>query len=99
MRMRTCWILLLLAGLCVTPAMAQADFDTSLHNTRAGKDFWYNADNGGFEQYTGVSMDELGCTDCHGPTDANGNAYDPWTGADCKDCHATMTDWSVTQSQ
>lgn len=99
MRVSTCAILVLAAGLFATPLVAQSDFDTSLHNTRAGKNFWYSAENGGFEAWTGVGMDELGCEDCHGPTDANGNPYDPWDGASCQDCHATMSGWTVEQSQ
>lgn len=99
MRSRNCYILVLLAGLCVAPALAQSDFDSSLHKTRAGKDFWYGSENGGFEQFTNVPIEELGCTDCHGPTDANGDLYEPWEGSDCKDCHATASDWSVSEDQ
>ena len=83
-----------------TASPAQSDFDTSLHATRAGKAYWYAAENGGFEAFTGIPIAVLGCQECHGPTDANGNAYEgPYPGMDCHDCHATDTDWSVSQSQ
>jgi hypothetical protein len=65
-------------------------FATSLHATRPGKDHWYGKKLGGFENWTGVGIDKLGCTACHGPKDADGNAYpDPYPGAGCVDCHAS----------
>jgi hypothetical protein len=74
-------------------------FPTSLHATRAGKAYWYSAANGGFEKWTGVPIDELGCASCHGPTDADGKPIPkPYPGARCVDCHATG-DNSVSQQQ
>lgn len=49
-----------------TPAGEPADdFPSSLHATRAGKNHWYGAANGGFEKWTGVGMGQLGCTERH----------------------------------
>lgn len=74
------------------------NFQNSLHATRAGKDYWYNADTPapvpGFETLTGVPIDHenVACKSCHSGNnlDANGNEYPkPWPGANCNDCHAT----------
>jgi hypothetical protein len=74
--------------MAVDAAAQPSQFPTSLHKTRAGKDFWYSAANGGFEAFTGVPIEDLGCVECHGPTDANGDPYpEPYPGADCADCH------------
>lgn len=62
-------------------------FKTSLHYTRAGKDYWYITANNGFEQIMQVSMDSLGCKECHGPTDASGEAYTADYEPGCIDCH------------
>jgi hypothetical protein len=63
---------------------------TSLHGTRAGKAHWYGAEQGGFKSLTGVPIEELGCTDCHGATDADGEPYPAqYPGVRCVDCHAT----------
>ena len=74
------------------------DFDECLHATRAGKNYWYGTANGGFEGFTNVPIEELGCKECHGPIDGNGNPYpDPYTPS-CVDCHDTVT-WVVEQDQ
>ncbi|MBE0644448.1 MAG: T9SS type A sorting domain-containing protein [Bacteroidetes bacterium] len=65
-------------------AAAQADFSTSLHATRAGKAHWYEQ---GFKLLTGIDIANLGCTACHGPTDADGNAYSGTYQPGCVDCH------------
>ncbi|MBI9071597.1 MAG: T9SS type A sorting domain-containing protein [Melioribacteraceae bacterium] len=68
-----------------------ANFETSIHKTRAGKPYWYDKENGGFETLTGVPIEEMGCVECHSTTDANGVAYDesnPFVEMSCKDCHA-----------
>jgi hypothetical protein len=82
----------------ILPSLGQSNFNTSLHKTRNGKPTFYNAANGGFENFTGVPITELGCVECHDANDANGNPYPP-TGysPDCKDCHATLTNYAVTQ--
>ncbi len=81
--------------LLTSTIFAQAsNFSTSLHNNRQGKSYWYDAEQGGFFATTGVSIDDMGCKDCHGPADANGVAWDdsnPYPGAGnapCNDCHA-----------
>ncbi|MER3522768.1 MAG: hypothetical protein C4326_01530 [Ignavibacteria bacterium] len=66
---------------------AQANFNTSLHKTRAGKPFWYNRANGGFETFTNVPISQIGCVECHGPTDADGNPYPANYTPGCVDCH------------
>jgi hypothetical protein len=73
-------------------------FPTSIHATRLGKNYWYGTENGGFESFTGVPIEDLGCVECHGPTDADGNAYDADYEPSCVDCHNT-TDWGVSQDQ
>jgi hypothetical protein len=74
-------------------------FDTSLHATRAGKNYWYGEATGGFEQFTNVPIEDLGCVQCHGPTDANGDPYPPDYEPSCADCHATESAWEVSQDQ
>jgi hypothetical protein len=88
----------ILLVLIAAPLFAQpGNFSTSLHATRNGKGTWYNAENGGYETLTGVPIEQLGCVECHGPTDANGNPYpEPYVPA-CSDCH--KTDFSVEVSQ
>lgn len=85
---------LLIAILCFFvygTIFSQADFNTSLHKTRAGKNFWYGKANGGFEQLTNVAIDSggMGCTKCHGPLDADGVAYPVDYTPGCVDCHPT----------
>ncbi len=88
----------LLLALFSDSLLAQANFETSLHKTRNGKPFWYSEANGGFEGLTNVPITELGCVECHGPSDANGNPYsDTYSGGICVDCHAT--DFSVAVDQ
>jgi hypothetical protein len=95
------WIIFL-ALATAGPLMADdpADtFPTSLHGSRPGKAHWYGAANGGFEKWTGVPIEELGCVQCHGPTNADGERYArPFPGASCVDCHATA-DNSVSEAQ
>ena len=74
------------------------NFATSLHKTRAGKDFWYGKNNGGFEGLTNIPIENLGCKDCHGPTKATGEAYmTPFEGASCFDCHDQQGNTSKDQ--
>ena len=80
----------------VLPSFAQGNFGTSLHKTRNGKPTWYNSENGGFETLTGVPIDGLGCVQCHGISDANGDPYPSDYTPNCVDCHATG---STTTSQ
>ncbi len=70
--------------LATVDAAAQADFPTSLHATRAGMAHWYDQ---GFKLLTGLDIAELGCTSCHGPADADGNAYTGAYQPTCVDCH------------
>ena len=82
---------------------SQANFSTSLHAKRPGKNYWYGADTSithapapGFESLTNVPItdENLACVQCHpgDNLDANGNAYpSPYPGASCVDCHATGT--------
>jgi hypothetical protein len=86
--------------------LAQGNFSTSIHKTRVGKGYWYNANtpapSPGFETLTNVPISQLGCSECH-PADnlnANGDPYPiPYPGMDCVDCHATnITGMPVTES-
>jgi hypothetical protein len=66
--------------------LAQGDFSTSLHATRDGKAWWYDQ---GFFLLTNIDIASLGCKSCHGPTDADGNAYTGTYQPGCVDCHPT----------
>jgi len=84
--------ILLVISLCFILSdivFSQAYFNTSLHKTRAGKTYWYGKANGGFESLTNVSIDSagMGCNKCHGPLDADGNAYPADYTPGCTDCH------------
>jgi len=90
---------------------AQANFSTSLHATRGGKAFWYNADTSmthapapGFESLTNVPIthENVACNLCHPADnlDANGDPYpSPYPGASCTDCHATKSGMTVTEAE
>ncbi len=110
MRYGTKIAILLVLSLCVTSLLyAQANFATSIHATRAGKNFWYGADVNvtkapapGFETLTNVPIDHpnVACNSCHpgDNLDANGDPYPvPFPGASCKDCHATKSGMKVTE--
>ena len=84
----------LLAAVCLLVfaaglALAQGNFATSLHKTRAGKLYWYGTANGGFQTLTNVPIDSLQCTECHGPTNADGVAYTGTYTPGCVDWHKT----------
>jgi hypothetical protein len=69
-------------------ASIEERFKNSLHAKRPGKQLWYGKAGGGFEKWTAVPIGKLGCTDCHGLTDADGKPYaEPYPGAGCVDCH------------
>ena len=82
-------LLLILLALAFGTAsiFAQANWNTSLHKNRTGKNYWYGTATGGFEQFTGVPIADIKCTECHGPTDADGNAYTGPYAPACVDCH------------
>jgi hypothetical protein len=67
--------------------LSQANFNNSLHKTRNGKNYWYGTANNGFETFTNVPVSQLGCVECHGTTDADGNAYPVSYTPSCVDCH------------
>jgi len=84
-----------------------SNFETSLHKTRAGKNYWYgtvaSGGTGGFETLTGVPITHpnVACAECHGATDASGNAYpSPYPGASCADCHPSGAEFmNVSETQ
>jgi len=56
----------------------------------------------GFENWTGVPIEDIGCLDCHGPHDANGDPYpDDWFEFEqsCIDCHQVEGGGVVVQEQ
>jgi len=64
-----------------------ANFKRSLHYTRAGAEYWYRMENGGFENLTKMEISK-DCMNCHSRENARGNAiihdkYEP----SCFDCH------------
>ena len=66
-------------------------FPTSLHATRAGKNRFYGAENGGFETLTGIPVEQMGCVKCHEESGmrADGTTIDSATYVpSCADCHA-----------
>lgn len=79
----------------ILPTLGQANFSTSLHALRGGKPYFYNTvpngGAGGFETFTGVPINTLGCVECHDAVDANGNTYPTNYIPGCVDCHATNT--------
>lgn len=78
---------------CAQELTPEETFPTSLHKTRPGKQHFYSAAHGGFEQLTGVPMSALPCTACHGPTRADGTPIDNATyQPDCADCHKQQGD-------
>jgi hypothetical protein len=89
MRMTRLLLLLSVLAFAWSTVDAQGNFNTSLHKTRAGKTYWYGAANGGFEAMTNVPIDSLGCMQCHGPKDADGNTYPTPYVPGCTDCHKT----------
>ena len=105
MKRRVCLGLALAWGLgsivgAGTVASAQDWWDNALHNTRAGKSYWYSAENGGFEAFTGVPIADIGCIECHGPTDATGAEYPADYQPNCVDCHDTsQAEWPVAEDQ
>jgi hypothetical protein len=105
MQVRTLCLVALVAGACPTAALAEGEgdnFETSLHYTLKGKETWYNAENGGFENWTGVPIEQLGCLKCHGPHDANGDPYpDDWFAFEqsCIDCHQVEGGGVVVEEQ
>jgi len=64
-------------------------FLTSLHATGQGKQTFYSAANGGFEQHTGIAYDDLACKSCHEPLCENCHETegDTPTMATCQGCH------------
>jgi len=67
-------------------------FPTSLHALRTGKKTFYSADNGGFENISGIPYEQLDCRGCHAPTYADGTPVDPVTyEPGCADCHADLS--------
>lgn len=62
----------------VTPEPTPIAFhENSLHATSGGMAYWYSAENGGFESFTNVPYEELGCKNCHAK--------------ECSDCHVSQT--------
>lgn len=79
----------------------QANFNTSLHATREGKNEAYRAESGGMFLITDVPMADLACQKCHSATekypdgsDIDKANYQP----SCKDCH-DFTTGSTVQEQ
>ncbi len=65
----------------------ERQYETSLHKTRAGKNYWYCSENGGFELLTKIPISQ-DCINCHSRENAEGNPivhskYSP----SCADCH------------
>ncbi len=80
---------------------AQANFNTSLHYTREGKNTAYRVENGGMQTITGIPMDSLTCQKCHSTTGfyPNGNPINPATYVpSCDDCHNFASGTSVAET-
>lgn len=84
---RPCCLTLFLLAFGVSAALSQGNWNNALHKTRNGKNYWYGTANGGFESFTGVPVSAVGCVECHGPTDADGNPYPTPYAPGCIDCH------------
>lgn len=68
-------------------SQTEKQFETSLHFTRAGKEYWYCAENGGFENLTKMRISS-DCINCHAREYASGSTiiHDKYTPS-CADCH------------
>jgi hypothetical protein len=72
----------------VVPEVTMAN---SLHGTTRGMEYWYSADQNGFEQFTGVPYENLACGGCHTTCQS---CHDGTPGAapvsdeKCKVCHS-----------
>lgn len=91
--------LLLLLGFTIS-LLPQANFNTSLHKTREGKNYAYKIENGGMETITNIPMSQLACGNCHSTTGfyPNGNPINPATYTpSCNDCHNFAAGNTVTQ--
>jgi hypothetical protein len=65
----------------------RADFETSLHKTRAGLEFWYARKNGGIDSLIRTPYANFLCRQCHNPEDAS------WANTStCEDCHEAGSD-------
>lgn len=66
-----------------------ANFEKSLHYTRAGAEYWYCEENGGFETITKMKISP-DCMNCHAEENALGSRiiHDKYTPS-CSDCHDT----------
>ena len=76
------------------------NFKSSLHFTRAGKNYWYSNEQGGFESLTGIPITNLSCNKCHMRTSANGSPIDAknYTPS-CTDCHTSTETYEVNHDQ
>lgn len=72
-----------------------ANFEKSLHFTRAGAEYWYCTENGGFETITKMRISK-DCINCHSNEYANGSTiiHDKYSPS-CSDCHDTPNSKSV----
>ena len=61
-------------------------FPTSLHEAGQGKTTYYDAENGGFERFTGVPYEDLACIGCH----SSASGLGPVNGRTCDRCHLTV---------
>ena len=64
----------------VAPPTVDQLIATSLHNTTDGMKYFYDEENGGFEQFTDVPYEDLGCKNCH------------ITPENCNTCHVSDGD-------
>ncbi len=82
--------------LCFIPFVLHAQpqhFDTSLHKTSKGKEYFYSSEQGGIDSLLHIPYETFKCTDCHGETLADGTPVesDTYTPG-CQDCHAQVGD-------
>lgn len=63
---------------------------TSLHGTTRGMKHFYSTETGGFEQFTGLSYEQLGCKEgCH---------VEPIAAGDCQACHTEPGDTPTNET-
>jgi hypothetical protein len=92
-------LIIVLLVLSTTALFAQGNFNTSLHGTRPGKNYWYGTAHGGFESLTGIPVTSIGCVECHGATNADGAAYSGTYTPGCIDCHPSASGFNKDSIQ
>ncbi len=69
------------------PETVEGNLQASMHYNTRGMEYWYETEQGGFEQFTNIDYRSLDCKDCH---------VEP---SDCSNCHAFASDSKVISAK